>query len=67
MIYLLGWLSKSRISLQDVDGFTPLHLAVKSSEQLKSGRPMRALLMKGAPKDIRDKKGKLPIDLVNDI
>jgi ankyrin repeat protein len=50
-----------------VDGYTPLHLAVKSSEQIKTGRPMRALLMRGAPKNILDKKGKLPIDLVNEI
>jgi palmitoyltransferase len=67
LIYLLGWLSKSRLQMQDVDGYTPLHLAVKSSEQLKSGRPMRALLMRGADRNIRENKGKLPIDLVEDI
>jgi ankyrin repeat protein len=33
---------------RDQKGFTPLHLAVKSVEQLKSTRPVRALLLKGA-------------------
>mmetsp|Transcript_17079 Transcript_17079/g.26424 ORF Transcript_17079/g.26424 Transcript_17079/m.26424 type:complete len:159 (+) Transcript_17079:180-656(+) len=55
------------MSLQDIDGFTPLHLAIKSSEQIKSGRPMRALLMKGANRDARDKKGRRPADLIDDI
>lgn len=57
LIYLLGWLRQERLSMQDIDGYTPLHLAVKASEQLKSGRPLRALLMKGADKNIVDKKG----------
>jgi len=55
LIYLLGWLKQSELALQDCDGYTPLHLAVKSSEQLKSGRPLRGLLMRGAPRGARDK------------
>ena len=33
---------------QDQAGFTPLHLAIKSVAELKSTRPVRALLLKGA-------------------
>jgi len=32
LIYLLGWLKQSTLNMQDIDGYTPLHLAVKSSE-----------------------------------
>ena len=64
---MLGWLRISALNMQDIDGYTPLHLAVKSSEQLKSGRPLRALLMRGANRNARDKRGNKPVDLVNDI
>ena len=64
---MLGWLRISALNMQDIDGYTPLHLAVKSSEQLKSGRPLRALLMRGASRNARDKRGNKPVDLVNDI
>jgi ankyrin repeat protein len=67
LIYLLGWQKQSTLNLQDIDGYTPLHLAVKSSEQLKSGRPLRALLMRGANRNIRDKRGNKALDLANDI
>lgn len=67
LIYLLGWLKQNDLNSQDIDGYTPLHLAVKSSEQLKSGRPLRALLMRGANRDTRDKRGNRAVDLVNDI
>jgi len=32
-------------------GFTPLHLAIKSCDELKSTRPVRSLLLKGARRD----------------
>ena len=67
LIYLLGWLKQYQLTYTDQDGYTALHLAVKSSEQLKTGRPLRALLMRGAPRDIKSKKGKTPLDLVKDI
>lgn len=53
--------------MQDLDGYTPLHLAVKSCEELKSSRPVRALLFKDAPFDIPDFKNRLPIDLTEEI
>jgi hypothetical protein len=44
-----------------------LHLAVKSVETLKSTRPVRALLIRGAPRDLKDNKGKVPADLISDL
>jgi len=67
LIYLLGWLRQDQLDIPDCDGYTALHLAVKSSEQLKSGRPLRALLMRGASRESRDKKGKRPVDLTPNI
>ena len=43
-MYLLGWLTTDELNLQDEDGFTAVHLAIKAAENLKSGRPLRALL-----------------------
>ena len=42
------------INAKDQKGFTPLHLAVKSVEILKSTRPVRALLLKGADRLAKD-------------
>lgn len=42
-------------------------MAVKSSEQLKSCRPIRALLFRGAPKDVVDNKGNTPQDLAENL
>jgi len=36
------------LETKDQAGFTPLHLAIKSVGELKSTRPVRALLLKGA-------------------
>jgi ankyrin repeat protein len=44
LLYLLEWLDKDQIDLQDQDGYTAVHLAIKTAESLKSGRPLRALL-----------------------
>ena len=41
---------------------TPLHLAVKSCEELKSTRPVRFLLIAGASRLIADSDGKIPRD-----
>ena len=58
MIYLLAWYDTSCLSMKDKEGSTPLHLTIKSADELGSGRPMRALLMAGANKDAVDKKKK---------
>jgi len=44
-----------------------MHLAVKSAEQLKSTRPVRILLYKGAPRESKDNKGLKPVDLAKTI
>ena len=62
---MLAW--KPDLNKQDKEGYTPLHLDVKSVEILEYCRPVRALLIKGADPKIKDKKGKTPIDYVNDI
>ena len=51
----------------DMNGVTPLHLAIKASEELKSSRSVRHLLIKGAERNIKDKLGRNPIDVVKDI
>ena len=40
---------------------------MKSTEKLKSGRPVRALLMRGASKLVKDKNGRIAEDLIKDI
>ncbi len=42
--YLLSM--DASLEVRDQTGFTPLHLAIKSVESLKSTRPVRALLLK---------------------
>jgi ankyrin repeat protein len=58
--YILSW--GANINLQDIKGLTPLHLAVKTSEDVMSTRTIRALLLKGADPNIRDYSGLTPID-----
>jgi ankyrin repeat protein len=58
--YILSW--GAAVNLQDVNGLTPLHLAVKTSEDMMSTRTIRALLLKGADPSIRDYRGLTPLD-----
>ena len=55
------------MDIQDVDGSTPLHLAIKSLDEKVSLRPIRHLLIKGARNDIVDRRGRLPRDYVKDL
>jgi len=48
----------------DSKGLTALHLAVKSSEDIRSTKGIKLLLIKGADRNIADCQGKKPIDLV---
>lgn len=52
------------LNAQDQKGFTPLHLAVKSVQELKSTRPVRALLLKGANRSSTDLEGRTAIDMI---
>lgn len=50
----------------DVNYLTPLHLAVKAADVLKSTRTVRHLLIKGARRDLKDKFGRTALDIVNE-
>ncbi len=63
--YLLAW--ESDVNAIDANGSTPLHLAIKTAEDLKSSRSVRHLLIKGADRKIKDKLGRTPLDIVNEI
>lgn len=52
LAYLLSWVQF--LDDRDCDGYTPLHLAVKSVESLQSTRPVRSLLIRGASRNILD-------------
>lgn len=55
------------VNARDSKGLTPLHLAVKSSEDLQSTRSIRHLLIKGADKDIMDNEGRKAINFAEDL
>lgn len=55
---------KPDINKQDVEGLTPLHLAVRNVDKSFSCRSVRSLLFKGAKINIRDKNGKIPSDYI---
>ncbi len=63
LCYLLSWLEI--LDDHDIEGYTPLHLAVKSVETLRSTRPVRSLLIRGCSRDARDKNGRRPVDLID--
>jgi ankyrin repeat protein len=63
LCYILSW--TKALDEKDIDGFTPLHLAVKSVDSLKSSRPVRSLLIRGASRLTEDKQGRKPVDLVD--
>ena len=65
LCYLLSWVKY--LDDKDIEGFTPLHLAVKSVDVLRSTRPVRSLLIRGASRDVRDNNDKKPIDLIDQV
>ena len=50
---------------QDLDGKTPLHLAVAGVDDAEVTRFVKLLTMRGAALDIKDNDGNIPIDLVD--
>lgn len=60
--YILAW--DTDINRRDSKGLTALHLAVKASEEIRSTKGIKLLLVKGADRNIRDNHDLLPIDLV---
>lgn len=65
LAYLLAW--NPKLNLQDKEGYTPLHLAIKSIDELGSCRQVRALLIKGANPNITDMKGRPPLFFCDEI
>jgi ankyrin repeat protein len=62
--FIVAW--NADIDSADSKGLTPLHLAVKSSEDLRSTKAIKQLLIKGANRNLRDLNGKRPIDLLRE-
>jgi ankyrin repeat protein len=56
--YLLAW--NCNLNIQDKEGETALHQAVRSVEQMEACRPVRYLLLRGADQTIRNNKGQTP-------
>lgn len=54
------------VNPRDIKGLTPLHLAVKTSEDIFTTRSIRALLLKGANPRAKDLNGCLPEDFLAD-
>jgi len=52
---------------QDISGYTPLHLAIKSSESIKSSRIVKQLLFSGAERNRENFDGLKPIDFTKGI
>jgi len=65
MCYLIAW--ERDYELKDIEGYTPLHLAVKSVEDFGYTRPVRTLLIRGADRNERNIHGLRPCDLIDDI
>ena len=55
------------MNLPDQEGYTPLHLAVKSVDSVESTRPVRFLLIRGADKERIDKQGRTPMDILDEV
>ena len=65
LTFLVQW--GPDMSIQDNQGQTPLHLAVKSSEEVESTRSVRYLLVKNSPTNIPDNNGEVPADFIEEI
>jgi len=53
--------------LKDNEGYTPLHLAIKSLDASETTRMVRALMIKGASTTIYDNQGNLAADYLSEI
>ena len=63
-IYLANY--GASLNLRNVKGRTPLHCNILSFNKHKSGELMKRLLLHGADREVRDKEGKLPIQLIDE-
>ena len=63
MVYILAWLTPEEIQSRDEEGFTAMHLAIKTSDKLQNTRAIRLLLYQGASTTIRDSSGNSALEI----
>jgi ankyrin repeat protein len=63
MVYILAWLSVEELSTRDDEGYTAMHLAIKTSDKLENSRPVRALIYHGAPTNVKDANQNTALDI----
>ena len=63
MVYILAWLTKEELSTRDDEGYTAMHLAIKTSDKLENSRPVRALIYHGAATSLKDHNGNNALDI----
>ena len=57
---------KPNLEAKDIRGLTPLHIAVNCVDKIGSTRCVKALLLRGADRNVEDKEGKTPKDWIGD-
>lgn len=67
MVYILAWLSVAELSTRDDEGYTAMHLAIKTSDKLENSRTVRVLMYHGAPINIRDSNGNSALDIAKSL
>ena len=65
MSYILAW--NPDVDASDTEGLRPLHLAVRVSEDIRSTRSIKHLLIRGASRNVKDSTGKTPLDYAQQI
>lgn len=60
--YLLSW--KPNLTIKNNDGNTITHLAITTIEEVMAIRPLRFVLVRGAPVNEKNNEGHKPIDLI---
>ena len=64
LVYILA--IGPNLEIQDSSGLTPLHLAIKSVGDLRSTRPVRALLLKGSNRHAVNNQGQNVFEIIKD-
>ena len=67
MVYILAWLNVEELSTRDDEGYTAMHLAIKTSDKLENSRTVRVLMYHGAPTNIRDSNGNSALDIARSL
>ena len=64
LVYILA--IGPNLEIKDSSGLTPLHLAIKSVGDLRSTRPVRSLLLKGANRHAVNNQGQNVFEIIKD-